>query len=271
MMANRTNKGIIFDIKKYAIHDGPGIRTTIFLKGCALRCWWCHNPEGQKLELEVIYKKHDEKDSSFPPRKEIIGREVSVDEVMAEIEKDRIFYDESGGGVTFSGGEPLMQPDFLDQLLTACQELEIPTTLDTCGYASWEIVERIKDKVDLFLYDIKIIDDKDHQKYTGVSNILILSNFERLDKEGKNMIIRFPVITGITDTGQNIRQMTEWMSSLENVREINLLPYHKIGKGKYEKLNQLNRLKELDPPSSENLNQLSETFRAVGFKVKIGG
>ena len=150
-----SSKGIIFDIKKYALHDGPGIRTTVFLKGCPLNCWWCHNPEGQNPEPERFL-------TNQTVNHEIIGREVTVDEVIAEIEKDRIFYDESGGGATFSGGEPLMQPDFLKNLLTACQIRDISTVLDSCGYAAWEIIEKIKDKVDLFLYDLKMIDDKKH-------------------------------------------------------------------------------------------------------------
>ncbi|MFX1514452.1 MAG: 4Fe-4S cluster-binding domain-containing protein, partial [Promethearchaeota archaeon] len=170
-------KGIIFDVKKYAIHDGPGIRTTVFFKGCPLRCWWCHNPEGQKEGLETIIKTQIDKNTLSDNQEETIGREVSVVEVITEIEKDQLFYDESGGGVTFSGGEPLMQPAFLNALLDACKEKELTTTLDTCGYASWNILKKIKDKIDLFLYDIKIIDNKEHQKYTGVSNNQILSNF----------------------------------------------------------------------------------------------
>ncbi|MFX1284297.1 MAG: glycyl-radical enzyme activating protein [Promethearchaeota archaeon] len=257
-------KGVIFDIKKYALHDGPGIRTTVFLKGCPLNCWWCHNPEGQNPKPEIIWNNQN-------TQKEIIGREISVEEVIAEIEKDLIFYDESSGGVTFSGGEPLMQPDFLDCLLIACQERELTTTLDTCGYASWEIVKKVKDKVDLFLYDLKMIDDKKHLKYTGVSVLPILSNLKKLDKEEKKIIIRFPVITGITETEENINQLAEWISKLETVREINLLPFHKIGYSKYKKLNRENKMLDLDPPSPDRLDQLLDTFRGLGFTTKLGG
>jgi len=258
------SKGLIFDIKHYALHDGPGIRTTVFLKGCPLKCWWCHNPEGQNLEPERFWKDQT-------PQKEIIGREVTVDEVIAEVEKDRIFYDESGGGVTFSGGEPLMQPYFLENLLDACQSLEISTSLDTCGYASWEIFEKIKDKVDLYLYDLKMIDDKKHQKYTGVSILPILSNLKKLDNEGKNIIIRFPVITGITEREENIHQLVEWISKLEFTKEVNLLPFHKIGFSKYIKLNRENKLLNLNPPSQERLDQLLDIFRSNGFTTTIGG
>ncbi|UCE15123.1 MAG: glycyl-radical enzyme activating protein [Candidatus Heimdallarchaeota archaeon] len=258
------SKGVIFDIKKYALHDGPGIRTTVFLKGCPLNCWWCHNPEGQNPEPERIWNNQN-------TQREIIGREVSVDEVMAEIEKDLIFYDESNGGVTFSGGEPLMQPVFLDHLLIACQEQDLSTTLDTCGYASWETIERIKEKVDIFLYDLKMIDDTKHKKYTGVSVVPILSNLKKLDLEGKNIIIRLPVISGITDTEENISQLIKWTSHLQIVKEINLLPFHKSGFSKYIKLNRENKLLDLDPPSQERLDQLLDTFRSNGFTATIGG
>jgi pyruvate formate lyase activating enzyme len=268
------NKGIIFDIKKYALHDGPGIRTTVFLKGCPLNCWWCHNPEGQNPEPE-LFPTNKTASQKINEREVlelgIIGREVTVDEVITEIEKDRIFYDESGGGATFSGGEPLMQPDFLDNLLNSCQTHDISTTLDTCGYASWEIIEKIKDKVDLFLYDLKMIDDKKHQKYTGVSVSPILSNLKKLDNDGKNIIIRFPVITGITETEENINQLAEWITKLESIKEINLLPFHKIGYSKYEKLNRENKLLNLNPPSSERLDHLVDTFRELGYITKLGG
>jgi pyruvate formate lyase activating enzyme len=266
-----TSRGLIFDIKKYSLHDGPGIRTTIFFCGCPLACWWCQNPEGQKLDLEEALKIRKKSKSSLTATKELIGREASVEEIATEIERDRVFYEESGGGVTFSGGEPLMQYAFLSDLLDACLKLKIPTALETCGYAPWEVIRKIKDKIDLFLYDLKLMDDKEHQKYTGASNMQILSNLNELDSDGKNIIIRFPVIPRITDTDRNIRQMTEFLRALETVREIDLLPYNKLGKGKYEKLNRSNLLMDLEPPSHERLSQLSERFKVLGLKVKIGG
>jgi pyruvate formate lyase activating enzyme len=263
--------GLIFDIKKYSLHDGPGIRTTVFLCGCPLKCWWCQNPEGQKLALDDVLKVRQESKASLTATKELIGREVSVDEVMSEIEKDRVFYEESNGGVTFSGGEPLMQADFLKGLLDACRNSRIDTALETCGQASWDVIEGVKDKIDLFLYDVKVIDAGEHQKYTGISNDVILSNLKKLDLEGKNIIIRFPIIPGITDTRENIEQVARFVGGLKAVREINLLPYNKLGKGKYEKLNRLNRLIDLEPPSDERMRQLSERFKLLGLKVKIGG
>ncbi|MFX0172312.1 MAG: glycyl-radical enzyme activating protein, partial [Candidatus Hodarchaeota archaeon] len=200
-----------------------------------------------------------------------VGRMVSVEEVIAEIEKDIIFYDESGGGITFSGGEPLMQLEFLAQLLTYCHDHQIHTILDTCGYASWEEVKKIKDKVDLFLYDIKIINNEMHKNYTGVSNTRILSNLKRLTSEGKNIVVRFPVIPGITETKENIDELVNYLSTLENIKEINLLPYHSLGKRKYVQLKRNDLLKDLEPPTSENLNLLSKKFMNLGYKVKIGG
>ena len=174
-------KGVIFNIKKYALHDGPGIRTTVFFKGCALSCWWCHNPEGISQSIELSCG--------------IPGREVSVTELVNELKKDWIFYEESNGGITISGGEPLMQPEFLLHLMEKIHSvMDVSVTLDTSGFAPWKTIEKIKDKIDLFLYDIKLLDDELHQKYTGVSNKLILKNFEKLDKEGRNLIIRFPII-----------------------------------------------------------------------------
>jgi len=264
-------RGLIFDIKKYSLHDGPGIRTTIFLCGCPLTCWWCQNPEGQKLSLRDALKVREKSKASLTTTKELIGKEANVEEVMAEVEKDRVFYEESGGGVTFSGGEPLTQHDFLNELVGACQKSRIAIALETCGYAAWDIIKKVKDKIDLFLYDIKIIDEGKHREYTGVSNGLILSNLRKLDGEAKKIILRFPVIPGINDTEENVEQIAGFISHLRAVREIDLLPYNKLGKGKYEKLNLPNKLIDLEPPSDERMKQLSERFKVLGLKVKIGG
>ncbi|MHA1945064.1 MAG: glycyl-radical enzyme activating protein [Candidatus Hodarchaeales archaeon] len=251
-------KGAIFNIKKYALHDGPGIRTTIFFKGCALNCWWCHNPEGISQSIE----------SSSG----VVGSEMSVMELIDEIKKDWIFYEESNGGITISGGEPLLQIDFLLQLVKKIRSvIDTSVTLDTSGFASWETIELIKDEIDLFLYDIKLLDDKLHQKYTGVSNREILSNFEKLDKEGKNLIIRFPVIPGLTDIPSNIDQMCVWMQTLSKTNEIHLLPYHKIAKGKYQKLNLDYKLENLEAPLTTQLEELRIKFEDIGFLVNIGG
>jgi pyruvate formate lyase activating enzyme len=259
-------QGTIFDIKKFAIHDGPGIRTTVFFKGCPLSCWWCHNPESQQMNPEILLKK----EGNF--EKETVGRLVTVDEVMKEIIKDWIFYEESGdGGVTFSGGEPLMQPRFLKSLLQSCLNNDIKTTLDTSGYAPWETIQGIKDLVDLFLYDMKLINNENHKKYTGVSNENILANFLKLDAEGINTVIRFPIIPDITDTQDNIGQLLALLESLISIDEIHLLPYHKIGIAKYKKLSRSYPLETLNTPIKASVVHLKELILELGMKVKIGG
>ncbi len=252
-------EGIIFDIKRFAIHDGSGIRTTIFFKGCPMHCWWCHNPEGQKKALEEI------------SGQKTIGRRVTVAEVMEEIEKDRIFYDESLGGVTFSGGEPLMQPHFLRCLLYECRRLDIHTSLDTSGYASRRIFNSLLDKADHFLYDLKLMDNDQHIKYTGVSNYWIKENLLTLSKKGKGVTLRFPVIPGITDSDQNINDISEFAASLRGIYEIDLLPFHPMAAGKYRRFNQENRLAGVLPPTGERMEEIKEKFQHHGFKVKIGG
>ena len=253
------DKGIVFDIKKFAIHDGPGIRSTVFLKGCPLECWWCHNPEGQSLKPEEMQGRST------------VGREATVDEILEEIEKDRVFYDQSGGGATFSGGEPLMQHEFLTQLLLECKKNGIHTVLDTSGYAPTEIFTSFINLVDIFFYDLKIIDDKQHLFYTGVSNRLIQDNLKELDKANKKTYIRFLVIPGITDTAENIEATAGVLSSLNNVEEVNLLTYHKLAGEKYKKLGKEYRMGDVNTISKEELEAVKHAFEAYGFKTGIGG
>jgi pyruvate formate lyase activating enzyme len=264
-------KGLIFDIKRYALHDGPGIRTTIFLKGCAANCWWCHNPESQALKIEKTTR-INRFDQSIVEEEEVIGREISVEDLMKEISKDQIFFDESGGGITISGGEPLMQPEFLHQILQRCQQTGFSTTLDTTGYAPPEVFSTIIDFVDLFLYDIKFIDDRLHKKFAGVSNINILSNLKNLVKQKKAVILRFPVIPGITDQERNIDEILEFVLNLnQGGIKIDLLPYHKIARHKYEKLNKEYLMSDTNVPSSDSLNQIKNKMEQAGLKVGIGG
>ncbi len=265
------DSGIIFDIKKFAIHDGPGIRTTIFLKGCSLICWWCHNPESQKLEPELILKSKGSIDNQLADSMETIGKEITVDEVLEEIEKDKIFYDESGGGVTFSGGEALMQPEFLISLLQMCKEKGIHIALDTSGYAQKEIFEKFIEFVDLFLYDLKIIDNAKHMYYTGVSSDLILSNLELLNKKDKHVIIRIPIIPGITDTEENLSQLSDFIKSLRNIHKVSLLPYNKMGEEKYRRLNKVYKTENIKSPSSERMIEIKNYFEKSGLNVEIGG
>ncbi len=191
-------QGLIFDIKRFAIHDGPGIRTTIFFKGCPLECWWCHNPESRNPEQETVIREHKLNGEVFEIR-EVTGRRMSVSEVLREIEKERMFMDESGGGVTLSGGEPLMQPAFCLALLRECRSAGIHTTLDTTGCVSKKIMTEVMAFVDLFLYDLKHMQENIHKKYTGVGNKLILKNLKFLHESGKNIILRLPVVPGVND------------------------------------------------------------------------
>ena len=266
-----TKSGFIFDIKKFAIHDGPGIRTTVFFKGCSMNCWWCHNPESQNTEPELIQKKGNKKDIHSSESQEIIGREITTDEVMEEIEKDMIFYKESNGGVTFSGGEALHQPEFLISILKRCKEKNIHTALDTSGYAEREILEGVMGLVDLFLYDLKLIDEDKHTHYTSVSNKVILDNLRLLIDNRKKVIIRIPIIPGITDTEDNLSKLVEFIKSLKNISEVNLLPYNKMGEEKYRRLRRVYKTEEIKPPSEEEILDIKSYFENFGFNVEIGG
>jgi len=300
-------KGTIFDIKRYAIHDGPGIRTTIFLKGCSLRCQWCQNPEGQETNPEIILRSSrcatecnecvfvcpqdaiskDGNSIEIDKAKcdlcakceevcayealEVVGREVTVQEVMDEIEKDKIFFDESGGGITFSGGEPLVHVDFLEALLKRTKKKNIHVTLDTSGYVSFEDLDRVSDKVDLFLYDLKIMDDEKHEKYTGVSNKVILENLRKLAEQGKSIAVRIPLISGINDDNQNIHMFVDFLQSLKNINQINLLSYHRGGSKKYERLRKEKLPKTFHSPSDERIEEIKKILTDSGFSVKTGG
>jgi pyruvate formate lyase activating enzyme len=210
-------------------------------------------------------------DNSCIVEEEHIGNVMTVTDVMREIEKDRIFFDESGGGVTFSGGEPLMQPEFLKALLEQCQQEELHTVLDTSGYVVPEIFDAVLDDVDLLLYDLKLMDDALHCRYTGVSNALILENLQKLSRQGKPLWIRFPVIPGITDTQKNILDILDCISNIQSIEQINLLPYHRIGEGKYQRFLLENKMAGVLPPSKAQMQALKEQFEQHGFTVKIGG
>ena len=251
--------GIIFDIKHFAIHDGGGIRSTVFLKGCPMKCRWCHNPESQAKEPENF------------PGKVSIGERVSVEHVLAEIEKDTVFYDESGGGVTFSGGEPLLQPGFLSALLLECREREIHTIVDTCGYAVPQIFNSIIDKVDLFFYDMKLMDKEKHIEYTGVSNDRVNENLKTLSEKEKAVVIRFPVIPGITDSEKNLNDIADFLSPLKGIDEIPLLPHHDTAAAKYKKFKKENLMVGVKPPPAERIEEIEKRFTGSGLKVKIGG
>ena len=265
--------GMIFDIKRYAIHDGPGIRSTVFFKGCPLNCWWCHNPEGLKSRSQ-IFKPSSNVRRSGPVKlrkKVVIGEELSVGNVMKEIGKDEIFYNQSGGGATFSGGEPMAQVDFLEALLRECRKSNIHTALDTSGYASPDDFRRIAGLVDMVLYDIKLMDDDLHEKYTGVSNSIILENLMRLASRGKEVRIRIPAIPGITDTEKNLKEIADFLTSLKNIREIDILPYNRLAEDKCARYNLKFLPGRLEVLTDEELAEKGNLFAGRGFWVKIGG
>ncbi|MHA1419854.1 MAG: glycyl-radical enzyme activating protein [Candidatus Heimdallarchaeaceae archaeon] len=264
--------GIIFDIKHFAIHDGPGIRTTVFFKGCPLSCWWCHNPESKDPNPEEIEDPSKIlSGSNNKCGKDIIGREVQVLEVMEEFLKDVIFYDESDGGVTFSGGESLMQPAFLSTLLKECKRNGLHTCIDTSGYASKQIIDTIIPDVDLFLYDLKLMNNEEHEKYTGVGNEIIMKNLEYLCEKQKKVIIRIPIIPEITDTDENILQLGEYISRLDCILRVDLLPYNQMGEEKYRRLEKPYLLNNITPPSQERMFQIKEKLETYNLNVKIGG
>ena len=262
---------IIFDIKRFAVHDGPGIRTTVFLKGCPLRCAWCHNPESMSGDICEVAKSVRMGDKTFTDV-ETVGREIAVSELMKELEKEKIFMEESNGGVTFSGGEPMMQSAFLNEALKACKAAGLHTAVDTSGYARWELLEETAQFTDLFLYDLKLMDNASHQQFTGVSNELILSNLLGLSALGKDIWVRLPMVENVTFTDENISHTLEFLKSLPNKpQSVDLLPYHNTAAHKYERFGIENQFKGRKSLSKTELEKTKSLFEKEGFSVKIGG
>ena len=271
----------IFDIERNSFVDGPGIRTTVFFKGCNLRCAWCHNPESQSPKSEMLFYKnkctgcgkckekcpnHLEscelcgKCTLYCPHdaREICGKEYTVDEVVREILKDKAFYEASGGGVTFSGGECMLQIDFLEDLLKECQKNGIHTAVDTAGHVPFGCLERILPYTDLFLYDVKCFDSEKHKQYTGVGNELILENLKRLLATDKSVWIRIPIIPTVNDTEEEIRSIRSFLLSCGTPEKVELLPYHAMGEHKYAAIGK--KVKMFSVPSEEKIRQLKKIF-----------
>ncbi|MBM3285256.1 MAG: glycyl-radical enzyme activating protein, partial [Candidatus Aminicenantes bacterium] len=202
---------------------------------------------------------------------EIAGRQVSVEDVMKEVEKDLVFHDESGGGVTFSGGEPLMQPGFLQALLEGAKKRGMHAVVDTCGSAQPAVLDRIGDKVDLFLYDLKVLDDEKHRRFTGDSNKIVLENLRKLDKGGKAIVVRIPIIPGVNDGEKDIREMLGFLQSLENSHRLSLLPYHDLGKEKYRRFTLPYKIGSIQAPSRELIERIKKRMQSSGFEVTVGG
>ncbi|SLM29841.1 PflC2 [Desulfamplus magnetovallimortis] len=337
-------KCTIFDIKKYAIHDGPGIRTTLFFKGCPMSCIWCHNPEGISMLPEVVYDSsrcigcgecvaicpekaltihsafamensgNDTEDLTFfnetsdsvteasafvmkhsgsvtegsvsvvknkilcafcgecvkrcpSTAQERVGKVFRVAELLQLIENDLPFYETSGGGVTFSGGEPLMQWKALLALLKGCKDLDIHTAVDTSGFASRDVIRRVAPYTDLFLFDLKIMDDNLHRKYTGVSNEMILSNLELLALLGASVIIRIPLIHKVNDDDKNLNACGSFLASLTGIKDVNLLPFHDFQKSKYKKFGITYRAENLSSPTESGIADAIKKLSSFGLNV----
>jgi pyruvate formate lyase activating enzyme len=265
-------QGLIFSVKRYSIHDGPGIRVTFFLKGCPLNCLWCHNPEGLSPLPETVIQKNKIGEREFCKKQEA-GQYYSAGNVLDIIEKERVFINHSKGGVTFSGGEPMLQPEFLYDALKRCSESGYHTAVDTSGYSSAENFKLIIPYTDLFLFDLKHLDNLKHIEYTGVSNDVILDNYRMLNESGKDIFVRIPVIPGYNDDSDHLNRLKLFLSSpaIGSVRKICLLPYHKTGSSKYAKFHIPVHMENVDPPSRLRMQELKEFFSATGIKVKIGG
>ena len=255
-------KGRIFNIQRFSIHDGPGIRTIVFFKGCFMRCAWCCNPESQNKEIETLIEKDKEK---------TVGRDVTVSDIMPEILSDLPFYRRSGGGVTLSGGEVLCQADFARELLKECRKEGLHTAVESAASAPFAEIEKILPFVDLYLMDIKHMDSYKHKEYTAVGNERILENARKIAQSGTELIIRTPVVPGFNDTAEEIRAISKFAASLLGVREHHLLPYHRLGMDKYKGLGRNYSLKEIEPPSREKMEYLLSVAEESGLKCQIGG
>lgn len=254
--------GRIFDIQRYSIHDGPGIRTIVFLKGCPLRCRWCCNPESQNHRIEEM---------TVNGEKKIIGRDVTVGEVMDEVVRDMAYYRRSGGGVTLSGGECLMQPEFAVSLLMACKDFGLDTAIETTGFAKFEVIEYYLPYVDHVLMDIKHTDEKKHKAFTGQSNAPILENAVKIAKAAKELIIRVPVIPTFNNTPEEISAIADFASKIPNVRKMHLLPYHRLGQDKYAGLGREYTLSDIVPMEDEYMQKLLSAAQKSGLECQIGG
>jgi len=298
---------LIFDIKRFAINDGPGIRITVFLKGCPLSCKWCHNPESILPKAQKMYDKNKciacslcvdacdldacvltkdgivtdteackvcgKCEEACPTKAtEISGKLISEDKLLEAIKKERLLMDKSDGGVTFSGGEPLMHHDFLFSILEKCRAEGIHTCVDTTGFAKKEVIMKIAENTNCFLYDIKIMDSKKHKEYTGVNNEIILSNLQEIAKTDASINIRIPLIKSVNDDIENISQTAEFISTLENKNiNVSILPYHSIAEKKYEKLGGKYNEGIMSEPDNKKIAEIINVFKSFNINVAVGG
>ena len=296
--------GTIFDVKKYSIHDGPGIRTTVHMKGCPLSCWWCHNPESQSVPPSILFRperciacgscikacpvhaisvKNNALvtdyglcegcgkccDACPSEARELCGRKYTVEELMAQIRKDEPFF-RDGGGVTFSGGEPLMQPEFLLEALKACEEEGFHRAIDTCGFVSTKTILEVAKHSSLFLYDIKQMDPVLHKKYTGVDNAVILENLKAISEAGAAINIRLPFMPGLNSDDEEMHKIGEFVSKLKGVTYVSILPYHTVAKGKHERWHMDYKLPDLLPPTANQTEHAAKIIESYGLRTHIG-
>lgn len=309
--AKRTElTGLVNDFQRFSIHDGPGIRTIVFLKGCPLHCIWCANPETVSIQPEIMHIPGNcigcgkcalacpNSCISFTPDGHIAtidrnrcalpecgqcqktcyahainisGRYLTVSEVLEEVERDREFYERTGGGVTFSGGEPFAQPRFLGALVRAAKTRNLHTAVETCGQAQWSVLSPILPFIDLVLYDLKHMDSQHHQRITGVPNQLIRDNLLRIDSYGTPLRVRLPLVPGLNDSIENIRASAEFASSLSHLEALDILPYHRMGEPKWGQLDYSYALHDLSPHSGEQITELADIAREYGIQVTVGG
>lgn len=256
--------GRIFDIQRYSIHDGVGIRTIVFLKGCVLRCRWCCNPESQSYEIETMM---------VDGKQRVMGKDVTVEEVLEIVEKDRGFYRRSGGGLTLSGGESLCQPKFAGALLAAAKAKGINTAMESMGCASYEVIEGILPYLDTYLMDIKHTNPSKHKAFTGKSNELMLENARKIAASGMTeLVIRVPVVPTFNDQPEEIASIAQFADKLPGVRQIHLLPYHRLGQDKYKALGRTYTMEDILPPDLEKMTTLKKVVENTSkLKCQIGG
>jgi pyruvate formate lyase activating enzyme len=301
-----SESGLVFNVQKFSLHDGPGIRTTVFLKGCPLCCAWCHNPESQLARTEIVVlenrcaacgecRRACPFGQAVPGRgsmptdaaecivcgqcaeacptgaRQLIGQRRTITEMMEAVLQDRVFYEDSGGGVTFSGGEPLAQPGFLKSMLEACRAEGLRTAVDTCGFACTDVLLEVAGLADLVLYDLKLMDEARHRQYTGVSNGPILANLRALAQAHGNIWLRVPVIPGVNDREEDWKAAAGFAAGLHCIRQINLLPHHNLGLFKSRRMSHCHSLERVEPPTPERMERAAGIFRQHGLDVKIGG
>ena len=286
--------GLVFNVQRFSLQDGPGLRSTVFMKGCPLACTWCHNPESQAPQTEFIRMAHrcmacgicseeerseplvqnrDEADVEACPTGALqaVGQEMRSSVLVESLLRDRIFFDESGGGVTFSGGEPLLQAPFVIEAMSLLRAEGVHTALDTCGYVDWQVLAEAAAQANLVLYDLKLMDEARHRLATGVSNTIILQNLKALAEIHPSIWIRIPIIPGINDDLANLEATADFLAPLQGIRQVDLLPYHPLGESKSARVGLTYNLHDIQTPTIEDPEAMAGLFRPKGLNTTVGG